>query len=674
MSRIINAQAGVMQGLMGLPQTAAADMTADMDGGFGAVLGAVMADNSAGSDVGGVFGQAAVSAADTAAEVSAGVVNDGAAVSSGEVKASGGEAGSEKALYDLLEAAFSDDEGDVPSMETFFAVLTGSAPEGASDMFTSRGAAAFLSAVSRFFADDDEGVSGERLMAMWQGVSANEKSAYADILSAIAGRAGVPEEETVSAGELLSAAVKTAVKAVARLPLDRKDRDKVSDNVPEYLMAAFIAPGYDFRAAAVSGDKADMAVSAALSGSAVEVSGEQLPLDMNAGQQVPGEAADSNAAGSMTEAMQTEPVMPDMTAMQVSEAAQVTQAAPDMLVTQSVQSAVDEILEADSEDIAEFCNILARELGVQIESELAADRQPRPADIGRQAFMARVGRGNEADFTGVSGSISRSVNSVTFVSGEAEGVSEDIPAAEAAMSGEGKNVGSEGTFAGGDMPGDKAVSGRENVPTENASAEDVSGKDKVVTAFAKADMPIRTDIPMQQTAQGVSVPIEAAEDTVTGDRVNAYDTGAIADRIAYSAYRAEGDSTQLTLRLSPEELGEIRVTIVRKAGETSVAFEAQKSESAAVIGDRAAALAEALVSKGISLKEISVSDMGRNATSDGRGGQGYSENRQPQDNEGGHRYSRHFYYSREGDEQPEGDNFGAISSYYDKEANLWLSI
>lgn len=672
MSRIINAQAGVMQGLMGLPQTAAADMSAGVDGGFGAVLGAVMADNSAGSDVGGVFGQAAVGAACQVAEVSAGAVNSGdVAVSSGEVKASGDEADGEEALYDLLEAAFSDDEGDVPSMETFFAVLTGSAPEGASEVFTSRGAAAFVSAVRRFFADDDEGVSGERLMAMWQGVSANEKSAYADILSAIAGRAGVPEEETVSAGELLSAAVKTAVKAVARLPLDRKDRDKVNDNVPEYLMAAFIVPGYDFRAAAVSGDKADMAVSAALSGSAVEVSDEQLPLDMNAGQQVSGEAAGSNAAGSMTEAMQTEPVMPDMTAMQVSEAAQVTQAAPDMLVTQSVQSAVDEILEADSEDIAEFCNILARELGVQIESELAADRQPRPADIGRQAFMARVGRGNEADFTAVSGSISRSVNSVTSVSGEAEGVSEDIPAAEAAMSGEEKNVGSEGTFAGGDMPGDNAVSGRENVPTEDASAEDVSGKDTVVTAFAKADMSVRTDIPVQQ-----AVPIEAQEDAAVGDRISAYDTGAIADRIAYSAYRTGNDGTQsITLRLSPEQLGDIRVTIVRKAGETSVAFEAQKSESAAVIGDRAAALAEALVSKGISLKEISVSDMGRNATSDdGRGSQGYSENRQPGDNEGGHRYSRHFYYSHEGDEQPEGDNFGAISSYYDKEANLWLSI
>lgn len=665
MSRIINAQAGVMQGLMGLPQTAAADMPADMDGGFGAVLGAVMADNSAGSDVGGVFGQAAVGAVCQAAEVSAGAVNAGdASVSSGEVNASSDEVVSgEEALYDLLGTAFSNDEGEIPSMETFFAVLTGSAPEGASEVFTSRGAAAFVSAVRRFFADDDEGVSGERLMAMWQGVSVGEKSAYADILSAIAGRAGVPEEETVTAGELLSAAVRIAAKAVAKLPLDRKDREKVNDNVPEYLMAAFIAPGYDVRAAAVSGDKADMAVSEVSSASSVGpvISGEQLPLDMNAGQQVSGEAADSNAAGSMTEAMQTEPVMPDMTAMQVSEAAQVTQAAPDMLVTQSVQSAVDEILEADSEDIAEFCNILARELGVQIEREIAANRQPRPADIGRQAFMARVGRGSEADFTAVSGSISRSVNSVTSVSGEAEGVSEDTPAAEVMMSVEveEKPAGRDNSFAGGDMPGDKVVSGRENVSPEG------------MTASAKADMPVRTDIPVQQAA----VPFEASEDAAVGDSVNAYDAGAIADRIAYSAYRAEGDSTQLTLRLSPEELGEIRVTIVRKAGETSVAFEAQKSESAAVIGDRAAALAEALVSKGISLKEISVSDMGRDAASNGgRDSQGYSENRQPGDNEGGHRYSRHFYYSREGDEQPEGDNFGAISSYYDKEANLWLSI
>lgn len=661
MSRIINAQAGVMQGLMGLPPAAAADMSAGMDGGFGAVLGAVMADNSAGSDVGGVFGQAAVGAACQAAEVSAGAVNAGdASVSSGEVNASSDEVVSgEEALYDLFEAAFSDDEGDVPSMETFFAVLTGSAPEGASDMFTSRGATAFLSAVSRFFADDDEGVSGERLMAMWQGVSANEKSAYADILSAIAGRAGVPEEETVSAGELLSAAVKTAVKAVARLPLDRKDRDKVNDNVPEYLMAAFIAPGYDFRAAAVSGDKADMAVSEVSSASSVGpvISGEQLPLDMNAGQQVSGEAAESTLAEGMTVSVDT------MTSDTMSADTSVTIAA-DTAVTQALQasqSAVDGVSEADSEDIAEFCNILARELGVQIEREIAANRQPRPADIGRQAFMARVGRGSEADFTAVSGSISRSVNSVTSVSGEAEGVSEDTPAAEVMMSVEveEKPAGRDNSFAGGDMPGDKVVSGRENVSPEG------------MTASAKADMPVRTDIPVQQAA----VPFEASEDAAVGDSVNAYDAGAIADRIAYSAYRAEGDSTQLTLRLSPEELGEIRVTIVRKAGETSVAFEAQKSESAAVIGDRAAALAEALVSKGISLKEISVSDMGRDAASNGgRDSQGYSENRQPGDNEDGHRYSRHFYYSHEGDEQPEGDNFGAISSYYDKEANLWLSI
>lgn len=665
MSRIINAQAGVMQGLMGLSPAAAADMPADMDGGFGAVLGAVMADNSAGSNVSGVFGQPSAGGK-AAAEASVGAVKVGDTdvpyeAVSGEANASDDVTGSEEALYDLLGTAFSDDEGEIPSMETFFAVLTGSAPEGASKVFTSRGAAAFVSAVRRFFADDDEGVSGEKLMAMWQGVSVGEKSAYADILSAIAGRAGVPEEETIPAGELLSAAVRIAAKAVVKLPLDRKDREKVNDNVPEYLMAAFIAPGYDFRAAAVSGDKADMAVSAALSGSAVEVSGEQLPLDMNAGQQVSGEAADSNAAGGMTEAS---PVTTDTqvsqntTGEQVSEKAQ---AAPDTQVTQSVQSAVDGVSEADSEDIAEFCNILARELGVQIEREIAANRQPRPADIGRQAFMARVGRGSEADFTAVSGSISRSVNSVTSVSGEAEGVSEDTPAAEVMMSVEveEKPAGRDNSFAGGDMPGDKVVSGRENVSPEG------------MTASAKADMPVRTDIPVQQAA----VPFEASEDAAVGDSVNAYDAGAIADRIAYSAYRAEGDSTQLTLRLSPEELGEIRVTIVRKAGETSVAFEAQKSESAAVIGDRAAALAEALVSKGISLKEISVSDMGRDAASNGgRDSQGYSENRQPGDNEGGHRYSRHFYYSHEGDEQPEGDNFGAISSYYDKEANLWLSI
>lgn len=661
MSRIINAQAGVMQGLMGLPQTAAADMPADMDGGFGAVLGAVMADNSAGSDVGGVFGQEAVGAVCQAADVSAGAVNAGdASVSSGEVNASSDEVVSgEEALYDLLGAAFSDDEGDVPSMETFFAVLTGSAPEGASEVFTSRGAAAFVSAVRRFFADDDEGVSGERLMAMWQGVSANEKSAYADILSAIAGRAGVPEEETIPAGELLSAAVRIAAKAVAKLPLDRKDREKVNDNVPEYLMAAFIAPGYDVRAAAVSGDKADMAVSEVSSASSVGpvISGEQLPLDMNAGQQVSGEAAESTLAEGMTVSVDT------MTSDTMSADTSVTIAA-DTAVTQALQasqSAVDGVSEADSEDIAEFCNILARELGVQIEREIAANRQPRPADIGRQAFMARVGRGSEADFTAVSGSISRSVNSVTSVSGEAEGVSEDTPAAEVMMSVEveEKPAGRDNSFAGGDMPGDKVVSGRENVSPEG------------MTASAKADMPVRTDIPVQQAA----VPFEASEDAAVGDSVNAYDAGAIADRIAYSAYRAEGDSTQLTLRLSPEELGEIRVTIVRKAGETSVAFEAQKSESAAVIGDRAAALAEALVSKGISLKEISVSDMGRDAASNGgRDSQGYSENRQPGDNEGGHRYSRHFYYSHEGDEQPEGDNFGAISSYYDKEANLWLSI
>lgn len=636
MSEMIGAQCSLLQGLAGAAGFAGAFGTSATaadgvipEGGFGAVLGAVMADQS---------GDTAVMVnsdfADAASEdnVSVGVISDSAAsdtavsgkaagtAAAGDVTAAvkpRGDTGAAdvtdaanagdpdsgasvtEALYGLvygdMSSALTDSEA--VTMERLFTVLTGNAPKA--DVFTGRGAGAFVSAVQRFFSpvrvQEDGSVSPMELLALWQDVSSDEKSAYADILSAIAGRSGVPGEE-LPVGELLSFAVKTAAGNAARLPFDRKKQES-SDGADisgkaaaAYLAAAFIAPAIGMQN--VPAARVEVSVEAVVSGMSGEAVSHNVPV-----------------AAALSEAS----VETDVSAADGSELT--------AGMTEKANDAAYELSAADSEDIRDFCDMLAGELKVQAENDAASENSVTPADISRQAFMARVSDPRGASF---------------------EPVAERLTA--------GMQAGSVQDRSQSDI---RELVGNRAVP-DISFPGDMAAANMVHAGIVRDNIPAgEADIP---------------------ETVNAYDTNALADRIVYrtSGLGADGEES-VTLRLSPEELGEIRVTVSRRAGETSVEFVARKTESAAVIGDRAAALADAMVSRGISLKEISVSDMGRNVSEDGRSGQemSYRGDRQSPDSDGGQRYSRHFYYGDETDAQVSGTE---ADSYYDKEANLWLKV
>ncbi|MCM1578014.1 MAG: flagellar hook-length control protein FliK, partial [Ruminococcus sp.] len=327
------------------------------------------------------------------------------------------------------------------------------------------------------------------------------------------------------------------------------------------------------------------------------------------------------------------------------------------LGNETAQKAVETFTETVSEILSEggetaesllkFCGEVAKELNAQIVSE---SEKSAPEDIHRQAFMARV----------------------TF----AESVSEETPIAGVEAALRLGNVSEESGNVVETDAGGNADDVRANVTAENAaeSISDNIGNDsgEVSLKAGSSDMSDRSDIAALNAAAVERVSIERgveAEETDSDVPVSLSDTAEIARRISDMVSRGREES--ITIRLDPAELGEIKVTVSRKAGETAVAFETQKSESAQLLGDRAAALAETLAQKGIAVREISVTDNSPRRQDESEGhGQFYGESRQSQSGENSHGgYSRRYYF-----EEPEETPTADENYFYSKEADLWLSV
>lgn len=198
--------------------------------------------------------------------------------------------------------------------------------------------------------------------------------------------------------------------------------------------------------------------------------------------------------------------------------------------------------------------------------------------------------------------------------------------------------------------GRQAVMARMGKPLENA--EEIS----VMQNF-------RSIVP--ETAE--EIPVEVTDTSEISRR--------IIERInMLEAYESESVG-EITMKLSPEELGGIKVKITGSGDGLVIAFAAEKSEAARLIGDRAAALAEALAARGVNLKEMSVTQQitaehSENSALDYMG----RESGNPSN--GYQNGSRRFVFGENGmTGEVIGDSGESEDSeiYYNREAKLWVS-
>lgn len=135
-----------------------------------------------------------------------------------------------------------------------------------------------------------------------------------------------------------------------------------------------------------------------------------------------------------------------------------------------------------------------------------------------------------------------------------------------------------------------------------------------------------------------------------------------------------GSQKELTIRLAPEELGELEVRIRSTEDGLEIAFAAERSEAARLIGDKAASLAEAVAAGGSKLREMTVTqqivtrETGDTLSYGQYGGEAGAS--------GGRDFgagSRRFVFSDPGTESTETDGGQDPQIFYNKEAKLWVS-
>jgi hypothetical protein len=135
---------------------------------------------------------------------------------------------------------------------------------------------------------------------------------------------------------------------------------------------------------------------------------------------------------------------------------------------------------------------------------------------------------------------------------------------------------------------------------------------------------------------------------------------------------------ELSVKLSPEDLGSVEVRIKRSDSGFEISFTAQKADAAELIADKAADLEKAMASRGIELKEISVSrqivtneaDGGMTDSAFGSGGSDLYGGA----NNGQNGSERHFTFGGNPESDlSDRDSDSSSDSNFNREAKLWVS-
>ena len=135
-----------------------------------------------------------------------------------------------------------------------------------------------------------------------------------------------------------------------------------------------------------------------------------------------------------------------------------------------------------------------------------------------------------------------------------------------------------------------------------------------------------------------------------------------------------GSQKELTIKLAPEELGELEVKIRSTKDGLEIAFAAERSEAVRLIGDKASALAEAVAAGGSRLREMTVTqqivthETGDTLSYGQYGGEANASGGRDF-GEGG----RRFVFSGSDTDSAETDGGQDPQIFYNKEAKLWVS-
>ena len=442
---------------------------------------------------------------------------------------------------------------EISAADVLSAAVKGEAVAKLPDVFTEKGAAAFIKALAAFSEDNMDNAFSE---AVWDGVSPEERTAFAELLYAAVGTFGDENVSTdTSPDKVIRLAADIVVRSAKKSVDDSGEKTDVTENAA--LMAGlsgFIRPvqvvSYD--AADISDNSNTAPVNAVLE-NVQTVSAESAPVVIT---------------GDISE--------------------KITELFPDKEQAADITAAIEKLADAKPEEITSFCEKLADGLkgSVEVISPAPENTEAMHLDFGRQSvqgFMSRVNRHD--DIISEDG---------------AQMLIQNAPKAQAA-----------------DIISDEAVPENEDV------------------------------------------------DVQILDRIDLY-------RDIFSGNFSE---KEISVKLSPDELGNVEVKIKRTDDGFEISFTAQKAEAAELIADKASELEKAMASRGIALREMTVArqivtneaDGGMNNDTFGGGLYGGAQN-------GQNGSERHFTFG--GSNLPETsdqDSSSSSDSEFNREAKLWVS-
>ncbi len=234
----------------------------------------------------------------------------------------------------------------------------------------------------------------------------------------------------------------------------------------------------------------------------------------------------------------------------------------------------------------------------------------------------------------------------------------------------------------------KAESGNEeNAPVAVENSLRQAFMARAAKDSEKAELPVisKADISTAAESTNAMPDVPVPTDTgITAVQTESYDDVSvqIIEKIELYHEIAEMNSGQvkdITVNLTPDELGSVEIRVRSTDEGIVISVAAENSETAELIGDKANALAEAVASRGVKLREITVTEQivtaesSDNALSymnmDGR--QNPYSNGQSDNSRSG---TRRFVFDNGSDTVSEISSAeGSSDIYYNKEAKLWVS-
>lgn len=453
----------------------------------------------------------------------------------------------------VLQAdAKTDTAPEISAADVLSAAVKGDAVAKLPDVFTEKGAAAFIKALAAFSEDNTDNAFSE---AVWDGVSPEERTAFAELLYAAVGTFGDENVSTDTAPDKMIRLVTDIVVRSAKKSADDSGEkaDVTEDAALMAGLSGFIRPVQviSYNAADIS-DNSDTAPVNAVSENVQTVSAESAPVVIT---------------GDISE--------------------KITEFFPDKKQAADITAAVEKLADAKPEEITSFCKKLADGLkgSVEVISPAPENTEAMHLDFGRQSvqgFMSRVNRHDDI-------------------------ISED----------------------GAQML-------IQNAP--KAQAADI--------------------IPEEAVPENEDVDVQIM------DRIDLY-------RDIFSGNFSE---KEISVKLSPDELGNVEVKIKRTDDGFEISFTAQKAEAAELIADKASELEKAMASRGIALREMTVArqivtneaDGGMNNDSFGGGLYGGAQN-------GQNGSERHFTFGGNTLPDTDQDSSSSSDSEFNREAKLWVS-